>query len=65
MYGKSLSCSWTDATQMPEPRSRFCAVPVNADTIAVLGGESGENGANDEQMASTDMKTYSTANRDW
>ncbi len=50
---------------MPEPRSRFCAVPVNADTIAVLGGESGENGANDEQMASTDMKTYSTANRDW
>ncbi len=62
---KDRESGWRSSTSLPEPRSRFCAVAVSDNTVAVVGGESGESGTTDERKATADLKTYSLSDDDW
>ena len=44
----------------PLARSRFCAVAIDQNTIAILGGE-----VDEEEGFPTDMKTYSLDQLQW
>ena len=52
--------TWESGPELPEARSRFCAVTLpDGKTIAILGGET------DAESATMDLKTYDSDNQDW
>ena len=59
MLESERDSEWTNGPNLPEERARFCAVKLNGQTIAILGGET------EEEMASATMKTYDLVNGDW
>ena len=58
--GGDAETNWEPGPDLPEPRSRFCAVALpDGKTIAIIGGET------DEESATMDLKTYDSDNSDW